>query len=72
MEILDIIGEINNALPWLYRGWAFLLSRKYREKCLREWKTKNLFSVVIDIVLSLATMLAEGVLAYFLYVELTA
>jgi len=70
-EIFEIAGEINSGIPWLYRGWAFLLSGKYRKKCFLEWKQSNTFSAAFDILTSLAFMLAELVLIYYLYLHLT-
>ena len=61
--IIDVIFE----LSWVYRGWAWLLSSKYRAKVKEEWRTSSPFFIGVDILTSLLFMAAEVYLVYLVY-----
>jgi hypothetical protein len=68
--MLDIIGESYSSLPWLYRGWAILFSKKYRRDSILQWKKTNIVNKIFDPLISLAFMVAEMVLIYYAYIHL--
>jgi hypothetical protein len=70
-NLLEIVAEINIACPQLYRGWAFLTSKKFRKKCIQEWKQSNILSITFDILMSLLFMGIEIWCAYGLYMALS-
>ncbi len=40
--MLEIIGELGSAIPWIYRGWFIMLFKNYRQECIREWKNTSI------------------------------
>jgi hypothetical protein len=66
--VLDIIGEISSTPSCVYRGWAYLFSKKYRTELNREYEKIGLISTLLDITLSASFFIAEIVgIAYLLY-----
>lgn len=61
-SIIDFIGEIGGTIPWLYRGWFWLLSSKYRSQMKEEYKNDSIFVIIVSIFLCIIFMLAEVVL----------
>jgi len=64
--MLDFIGELGTLDPWLWRGWAYLLSPSYRAKRHARWAAEGSLYAVIDIAFSLAVMAFEVYLASIL------
>ena len=62
----EILGEIGTLDPWLYRGWRYLLSRKYRAHRHEDWRSSSIAYVVWDVFASVAVMVIECVLAILL------
>jgi hypothetical protein len=62
----EIVGAIFE-LSWVYRGWAWLFSSKYRAKVKEEWRNSSPFFIGIDILISLLFMAAEIYLVYLVY-----
>jgi hypothetical protein len=52
-DTLHIIGEIQGSLPYLYRIWFLIFSRKYRIKVAEEYKKHSTFYIGFDIFMSL-------------------
>jgi hypothetical protein len=67
--MLDFIGEIGTLDPWLWRGWAYLISPSYRAKRHARWAAKGFLYALADIAFSLAVMAFE-VLLLFVAVKL--
>jgi len=65
--MLEIIGELGSAIPWIYRGWFIILFKNYRQECIREWKNTSIANKIFDILMSLGFMVAEFVLIYYAY-----
>ena len=61
MGLIDFVGELFTLDPWLYRGWAYLLSSRYRSARHDAWKSAGLAYAIGDITLSAAIILAEVV-----------
>lgn len=57
----DLFGEAGT-FPWLYRGWASLISKYYRESIRNRWQKSILFYKILDIFLSITFMGLELVL----------
>jgi hypothetical protein len=57
--VLDFIGEIGALDPWLWRGWAYLISPAYRAKRHARWSAKGYLYAFADIAFSLAAMAFE-------------
>ena len=64
--LLEILGEIGSAPPWLYRAWGYIFSRNYRETIRIEYSKMLPIFRVVDAVLSVALFLAE--IALILYI----
>ena len=62
--MLDFLGEMGSSFPWIYRGWIYLLSERYRKSRRDEWQRKGEWYRVVDIFFSLIFMLAEVALFY--------
>ena len=59
LAILDFLGEIGGAFPYLYRGWFLVFSKKYRKKVHGENQNQSTFSTFIDYSLSILFMGVE-------------
>ena len=57
--MIDIIGEIGSVLPWIYRGWLFLLLPRYRSNRHEAWNTHNKWYKWIDITASVIFVIFE-------------
>ena len=64
--MLDEILEIGTLDPWLYRGWRYLFSRKYRAHRHETWRSSSTLYVVWDIFASVAVMVIETALVVLL------
>ncbi len=62
--VVDIIGEILAVIPFVYRIWGLLVSKKYREKVKAEYKEHSGLYVVFDIIMSLIFF---GIECYFIW-----
>ena len=51
--IIDLIGEIGTAFPYLFRAWYWLVSRAYRAKVKKEYLKHSRIYIGFDIVMSL-------------------
>ena len=69
-EIVDLIAEIP-IFPWLYRGWAYVLSPTYRTDRKRRWREQHKAIVIIDIgtsaVLAIAELCLLSLVPFLLY-----
>jgi len=61
MSLIDFVGELFTLDPWLYRGWLYLLSPRYRRARHDAWKSSGLAYAIGDIAFSAVIMLAEVV-----------
>ena len=52
LGLFNFLGEIGGALPYLYRGWFWLLSTKYRKKVQREYSRHSNLYKGFDILMS--------------------
>ena len=59
MSLIDLIAELGTLDPWLYRGWLYLLSPRYRSARHDAWKSSGLAYAIGDVILSVTIMLAE-------------
>lgn len=59
MSLIEFIGELGTLDPWLYRGWLYLVSPRYRSARHDAWKKSGLLYAAADIALSVAVMGAE-------------
>ena len=64
LGLLDFLGEIGGALPYLYRGWFWLLSSKYRMKVKEEYTRHSNLYIGFDILMS---VLFFGLECWILY-----
>jgi hypothetical protein len=60
MSLLDELGTLD---PWLYRGWLYLLSSRYRSARHDTWRHSGPAYAVCDIALSAVVMGVEVVAA---------
>jgi hypothetical protein len=51
-SVIDLLGEIGSSLPYLYRGWCWLLSGTYRNKVKDEYKRHSSIYIGFDISMS--------------------
>ena len=66
--MLDILGEISSAPPWLYRGWAYLFSKTYRSDVKLEYKKMSPLLRPFDFIFSFSFFIGElGAIFYSLY-----
>jgi hypothetical protein len=67
---VDFLAEFGTLDPWLYRGWAYLLSSPYRQAPHDAWKKAGRLYAFSDIAFSGLVMVLEmvlvGVVAYWL------
>lgn len=70
LSILQAIGDVIQA-DWLYQGWRFLLSKKYRAACREDWIKHGALHKSIVIVLSVSVMLLELALLFYIYHAIT-
>jgi hypothetical protein len=68
LDFADLIDFLSYGdFEWLYRGWLFLFARTYRQTVKESWTKLSTFSKILDIVVSVAVMLAElGVILYMI------
>jgi len=66
--MLNSLGEISSAPPWLYRGWAYVFSKSYRLALRLEYKEMSPLLRPFDFIFSLIFFIGElGALFYALY-----
>jgi len=56
---MDLLAELGTLDPWLYRGWAYLLSSRYRRTRHDAWKKLGRRYAFGDIAVSGAVMILE-------------
>jgi hypothetical protein len=70
VSLIDLIVELVTLDPWLYRGWAYLTSSRYRRARHDAWNRFGRVYAATDIALSLAVVVVElaavGLMAYWL------
>jgi hypothetical protein len=59
VSLIEMIGELGTLDPWLYRGWLYLLSSRYRSARHDAWKNSGILYAAADIALSVVIMGAE-------------
>ena len=64
--LLEILGEIGSAPPWLYRVWGYMFSRNYRVATRNEYSKMLPVFRVVDAAVSIALFLAE--IALIIYI----
>jgi len=67
---VDFLAELGTLDPWLYRGWVYLVSSRYRRARHDAWNTHGRLYALGDIAFSGTVMLVEitvvGLVAYWL------
>jgi len=67
---VDFLAELGTLDPWLYRGWAYLASSRYRQARHDAWNKNGRLYALGDIALSGMVMLLEitvvGLVVYWL------
>lgn len=64
--MLDALSELGTLDPWLLRGWRYIFSSRYRAKRHAGWANSSSAAVVVDVVLTLAVMIVEIVVVYWI------
>jgi hypothetical protein len=57
--MFDTLGELGSIPPWIYRGWLYLMSSKYRQNRALAWGMQTLLYKWFDISLSIVFMVVE-------------
>jgi hypothetical protein len=57
--MFDTLGELGSIPPWIYRGWLYIVSSKYRQNRARVWAMQTLLYKWFDISLSIVFMVIE-------------
>lgn len=59
MVFLELFGELGTTLPFIYRGWAFILIPSYRKAVRLEFRRRHWLLNLIDLLLTLSVLAAE-------------
>ena len=60
MELFELLGDV--PAPWVYRGWLYLFSPRYRGERHQRWKQKGTIYMIADVSFSIVFMLFEVLL----------
>ncbi|MCJ8269496.1 MAG: hypothetical protein MJK04_08845 [Psychrosphaera sp.] len=65
-KMFDSIFELGSSVPWIYRPWAFCLSKAYRDGMRLKWAKQSFFYKLFDIGMSVIFLTLELLLVYFI------
>lgn len=57
--MLDLLGEIGGTLPYFYRGWFWLLSKRYRIAMVSLYNRRSKYKLYLDVLICIVFMILE-------------